>query len=106
MRTISLFLFVLMLMCSCSIQECKEQTLATEFLTRVEMLAASPRVSEKRDAAALIEEGAYLFSDYPHFNSRLERMLVGLKSDQDRLVRKMSNVAELELLQARACSAL
>ena len=100
MRTIP-FLLILALVCSCSTKEQKEHGLGLQLLSRVEKLAASPQTVDRQDAAALIEEGAYLFSDFPSLSSRVERTLAALKSDRDRVVRGMSNAAEAALIQAR-----
>lgn len=94
-------MFAAIISCSSSTLKRSQNKSAMEFLERAEGLSISRRPNDRQDAAALIEEGAYLFSDYPNSNTRIELTLARLKSDSNPVVRKMSRIAESAVLHAR-----
>ena len=74
---------------------------ATDLLRRCEKLAAAPEAIKRIDAAALLQEGCYLWADFRDLDLGASRLITVLQSDKNGDVRSNAKDAMLECSLAK-----
>ena len=74
---------------------------ATDLLRRCEKLAAAPEAIKRIDAAALLQEGCYLWADFRDLDLGASRLITMLQSDKNADVRSNAKDAMLECSLAK-----